>query len=86
MSAPTFDSDPYAGLTLFQRDHVQSLLMHPNFSHFVLIDGDLAKTFQLKTPGPKNVLWYDKAGGLWLDRIGQRKLLVRIAPTAETNQ
>lgn len=78
MTAPTFDPGPCEGLSSFQREHVLGLAALPEFSHFVLVDGDPARTFQRDSPGPKNVLWYDKQGNLWLDRIGMQKLLRRV--------
>lgn len=86
MTAPTFDPGPCVGLSPFQRDHVWALAALPEFSHFVLVNGRTDDTFSRATPGPINVLWYDKQGTLWLDRIGQAKLLRRISTKEEANQ
>lgn len=75
MTAPTFDPGPCKGLSAFQRQHILSLAARPEFAHFVLVDGDPAKTFQRPAPGPVNVLWYDNGRTLRLHRIGVGKLL-----------
>jgi hypothetical protein len=83
MTAPTFDPGPCEGLSSFQRSHVRALVTLPEFSHFVLVNGSTHDTFQRDRPGPKNVLWYDKQGNLWLDRIGLQKLLRRVGTNEE---
>lgn len=83
MPAPTFDPGPCDGLSSFQREYVVSLAAQADFAHFVLVNGSIEETFQRSQPGPKNVLWYDKQGDLWLDRIGTQRLLRRISTKKE---
>lgn len=86
MTAPTFELGPCEGLSSFQREHLQAIRQDPMFSVFVLVDGSYEQTFFRATPGPLDVLWYDDAGNLWVDRIGVNKLLHRISSKEEQNR
>lgn len=75
MTAPTFDPGPCEGLSAYQIAYVRALPQRPEFDRFVLVDGDPARTFSRSTPGPLNVLWYDKQGELHLVRVGRGRPL-----------
>jgi hypothetical protein len=68
------------GLTDFQRAWMIELVNKPEFSDFVVVDGDFRATFDRSGPQrPITVLWYDTTGTLHSTRLGQLKVLRQVS-------